>query len=98
MTPRDFAVSVQYGAGWHHFKAYFDTYPEAFNAGQALINEELHRYQFRKKRGAKPKVYIWNMRAALSEFSSSHSSPGVQVLDTDQPPQTGPSLTFVSGS
>jgi len=53
-----YAVSVQWGEGFHYFLNYFAT-PEA--ATYAAKTHENYLKARQGKRGAKPKTYIWKL-------------------------------------
>ena len=46
-----YAVSVQWGGGFHYFVKYFDAKEEALNFAKA--------WRTKKKKGARPKAHIW---------------------------------------
>lgn len=46
-----YAISIQYGEGFHHFETYRGTKEEALNYAES--------WKRRTKKGAKPKVHIW---------------------------------------
>ena len=54
MKAKQYAVSIQYGGGYHYFAGYADTPGEA----RALANKRTPLK--RKGRGAKPIVMIWS--------------------------------------
>ncbi len=51
MKVQRYAVSVQWGGGFHYFVKYFDSAPEAREFAKA--------WGTKKKKGAKPKTHIW---------------------------------------
>lgn len=62
MKAKNFAVTVQYGGGFHNFpfNAYADTEGEAL-ARAASLNADLQRgYNYRTgRRGVRPRVMVW---------------------------------------
>lgn len=65
MKPARFAVSVQYGAGYHYFLNYRETYEEAEHmrkTHQARLDLEFKSRPGPRK-GAKGIAYVWEMKA-----------------------------------
>jgi hypothetical protein len=57
-----FAISVQYGSGYHYFRSYHDEDPTKLaEFEQELLNKA---HKARGNRGAKPHVMVWERKEA----------------------------------
>ena len=62
MKIKPYAVSVQWGEGFHYFLEYFDDRGQAEKAADLHLSGLL-RYRARKKRkGAKPRTLVWELK------------------------------------
>jgi hypothetical protein len=61
MKPKEFAVSVIFGSGFHYFRAYKDTWADAKAMANWVQEMEDKAYKSRGKKGAKPTVHVWKM-------------------------------------
>lgn len=70
-----FAVSVQWGGGFHYFLSYYTTRQEAECVAEAhyLYLEQQRTKKPKAKRGAQPRVFVWS----LWESIQSDSTPAV---------------------
>lgn len=65
MKVKEFAVSVQWGNGHHHFlKTDYESEDAAYHAGDEHA-KRLARQRKSNKRGAKPTVYVWLRRYSI---------------------------------
>lgn len=60
MKAKRYAVSVQYGAGYHFFRGYHDSLPEAVDQATVIEETTVKPYDSKKgRRGVRPRVMIW---------------------------------------
>lgn len=77
MKAKRYAVSVQYGGGFHFFRHYTDDAKEAF-----IKRDEVHRltvgeYESRKgRRGVRPTVMVWERVEPTPQVS-----PEIEILN-----------------
>lgn len=67
MKVLQYAVTVSYGAGFHHFRAFKDERLEAVQLAEAIQAGLLNTWLAKPptKRGARPATYVWEMQTKI---------------------------------
>lgn len=60
---KPYAVSVQWGRGWHYFEGYYDTSEEANKIAEHTL-KRLEK-QAKRKTAAQPHVLVWQLQRVL---------------------------------
>jgi hypothetical protein len=94
MKAKRYAVTVQYGAGYHFFRGYHDSLTDADTQAQLIRDTTVAQYnQKTGRRGVRPRVMIWTqvdrpvtLQPEIeilngSEFMGNPSSREPSVLD-----------------
>jgi hypothetical protein len=77
MKAKRYAVTVQYGAGYHFFRGYHDSLLEADTQAKQIIGTTVAQYDKKTgRRGVRPRVMIW----AQVDLPT-YVSPEIEVLN-----------------